>query len=544
MENQSVGSSNSRREEPEIYSGGDELSRYESNVSASRTLSRRLTGADELIEKAKESKEPLPQMGGGRPYPPTLPDREQFIVSYDGPDDPIHPHNFPLRKKVIFCFIVGFNALGIVLGSAMFSSASAPVELQYHVGSTVGTLGTSLFVFGFASGPIIWGPMSELFGRKKILVCSSFVYVCFSFASATAENIQTIMITRFFAGFTGAAPLVAAPAAMADLFGVRTRGQATSIFAMVLFGGPMIAPILSAFIVKNPHMGWRWTMYITGIVAAAGLLLDIFVLEETHHPLILVRKAEILRRRTGNWGIVAPHEEITLDIREVAEKNLTRPLRMLFTEPILFLITIYNAFIYGILYLFLTAIPLIFQGKYHFIPGVAELPYLGMLIGILIGGMICVFFERRFLKAMDDNGGKPVPEERLPPMMLGAFLFAGGLFMLCWAGHYAERVHWIVPTLGAALSGTGLITIFLPCLNYIIDCYLFFAASALAGNTFLRSAFGAVFPLFARQMFEHLGIQWGGTLLGCFSLLLAPVPFLFYKYGKALRQKSKYAFDL
>lgn len=523
---------------------GDQLTRYESNVSASRTLSRRMTGADDLIEKAKESKEPLPPMGAGRDYPPALPDREQFVVSYDGPKDPMHPHNFPVTKKVIYCAVVGFNALCISMGSAMFSAAAPMVEMQYHVGQTVGTLGTSLFVFGFASGPVIWGPLSELFGRKPTLVISSFVYVCFCFATATAKDIQTIMITRFFGGFMGAAPLAAAPAAMADLFGVRTRGQAITIFSMVLFGGPMMAPIISAFIVKNPHMGWRWTMYITGIMSSVGCLADMFILEETHHPLLLVRKAELLRRRTGNWGIIAPHEELSLNLKEIIEKNFTRPLVMLFTEPILLLITIYNAFIYGILYLFLTAIPLIFQGKYGFIPGVAELPYLGMFIGTFLGGLICYAFETRFLHKMDANGGKPIPEERLPPMMVGSFFFAAGLFWLGWAGDYADKVHWIVPTLGAACAGIGLITIFLPCLNYIIDCYLFFAASAMAGNTFLRSAFGAAFPLFARQMFVNMEIRWASTLLGCFAILMIPVPFLFYKYGERVRAKSKYAFVL
>lgn len=567
MDTQSVGSTNSHKStisdkeqegvtpftgpsdkeaqvDDELYQNGDELSRYESNATAARTLSRKLTGADDLIEKSNQTDEPLPVMGGGREYPPELPSREKYLVSYDGPDDPIHPQNYAVWKKTVFSAIVGLNALCISMGSAMFSASAPVVEELFHVGSTVGTLGTSLFVFGFASGPVIWGPLSELFGRKIVMVCSSFTYVCFCFATATSENIQSIMITRFFSGFLGAAPLVTAPAVMADMFGIRTRGQVTCVFAMVLFGGPMLAPIISAFIVKNPHLGWRWPMYIVGIISGFATFLNVFVLKETHHPLILVRKAETLRRRTGNWGIAAPHEEVSLDFKEIVEKNLTRPLVMLFTEPILFLITLYNAFIYGILYLFLTAIPLIFQGKYHFAPGVAELPYLGMFIGTFIGGLICLVLEKRFLKVMAANGGKPVPEERLVPMMVGSFFFAAGLFWLGWAGDYPDKVHWIVPTLGAASAGIGLIAIFLPCINYIIDCYLFFAASALAGNTFLRSAFGAAFPLFARQMFVNMEIRWACTLLGCVAIALIPVPFLFYKYGRQLREKSKYAFVL
>lgn len=531
-------------EDHRVGANEDELLRYELNAEASQTLSRRLTGGDKLVEEANKTNEPLPVMGGGRDYPPALPDRAPYAVSFDGPDDPLHPHNWPVGKKIFLCLIVGLSALSVSMGSAMFAESQEVLMEKFHIGATTATLGTSLFVFGFASGPVIWGPLSELYGRRVVLIPSSLGYVCFSFATATAKDIQTIMICRFFAGFIGAAPLVVSPAALADLFGAAQRGKAMAIFAMVLFGGPMLSPILGGFTVKNPGLGWRWTEYFTGLIGVIALILVVFGFSETHHPLLLVRKAEILRRRTGNWGIHAPHEEFSLSLKEIAEKNISRPLVMLFTEPILFLISLYNAFIYGLLYLFLTAIPMIFIGNYHFSQGVGELPYLSMLVGIFIGGFACILFEKPFLKKMAANGGKPIPEERLLPMMLGSFFFAGGLFWLGWAGDFPDKVHWIVPTIGASFIGFGLILIFLPCLNYLIDCYLFFAASAMAANTFLRSSFGGIFPLFARQMFTAMKIRYAATLLGCVALALIPVPFLFYKYGKSIRERSKYAIVL
>lgn len=537
--------------EPQAFDGDLENQVSEADVayvasqaSIARTLSRRLSGAEELYREASQSKAPLPSMGGGKPLPPNLPDRDPYAVEWDGKEDPEFPHNWSLMRKVNVCFSTVISALAVAVGSAFFAEASQSIMAVYHVGWTVATLGVSLFVFGFASGPVVWGPLSELYGRKPILLISMFGYTCFSFAVGAAKDIQTIMICRFFAGFVGAAPLVVAPASMADVFNASTRGKAMTNFSMVLFGGPMIGPILGAFTVKNPHLGWRWTSYFCGIIGGISVVAIALTMEETHHGVILARRAEILRRRTGNWGIHAPHETVSLSIKEICEKNIARPLVMLFTEPILFLVTLYNAFIYGLLYLFLTAVPLIFSRRYHFILGVAELPYIAMLIGIFIGGILSIYLDRRYITAMKKNGGKPVPEERLPPMMLGAFLFAGGLFWLCWTGDYPDSVPWIVPTIGTAPIGMGLILIFLPCLNYIIDCYLFFAASALAGNAFLRSAFGAAFPLFALQMFENMGIKWAGTLLGCVAVALIPVPFMFYKYGKQLRQKSKWAFDL
>lgn len=176
--------------------------------------------------------------------------------------------------------------------------------------------------------------------------------------------------------------------------------------------------------------------------------------------------------------------------------------------------------------------------------GVGELPYISMLIGVLLGGITIILFEKRYIKAMENNGGKIIPEMRLEPMILGGFTFVIGIFWLGWTGDYPEHVHWIVPVIGAAFVGHGLMSIFLPSFNYIIDCYLLYAATALAGNTFIRSSFGAVFPLFARQMFTNLTIKWAATLLGCFGILMIPVPFFFYAYGKKIRGKSKFAFVL
>ena len=77
--------------------------------------------------------------------------------------------------------------------------------------------------------------------------------------------------------------------------------------------------------------------------------------------------------------------------------------------------------------------------------------------------------------------------------------------------------------------------------TYLVDTYLMYAASALAGHTIIRSATGAAFPLFTTQMFDNLGINWAATLLGGIALVLAPIPFLFYKYGARIRSKSSFA---
>jgi DHA1 family multidrug resistance protein-like MFS transporter len=267
---------------------------------------------------------------------------------------------------------------------------------------------------------------------------------------------------------------------------------------------------------------------------------DLVFLEETYPPVILIAKAAELRRRTKNWGIHAKQEEIEIDFNELITKNFSRPMRILFTEPIVLLLSIYMAFIYGLLYLFMTAYPIVFQRIHGMSGGVGGLPYFGMVIGMILAGIYIVLTQPSYNRKLAANNGVPIPEWRLPPVIVGGVSFAIGLFWFGWSG-YKASIHWIVPTLSGLFTGFGLLSIFLQALNYLVDAYLMFAASAIAGNTFLRSLAGAGFPLFSQYMFKALGVNWAGTLLGCVAVCFVPIPVGFYFYGAKIREKSSFA---
>ncbi|KAF2401124.1 major facilitator superfamily [Trichodelitschia bisporula] len=490
--------------------------------------------------RSRRSNKPLPLFGGNKPYPPNLPEREQYVVEFDGADDPLHAQNWPIRKKIITAAILGYWTFVAAFSSSLFSPATRPVAAKFGVSGEVGILGVSLYVLGFATGPMLWAPLSELKGRRLPLLIASFGFTCFAFMVATAKDLQTVIICRFFGGFFGAAPLTIVAAVFSDMFNNQSRGMAITIFAIATFTGPLCAPFIGGFIIMNPNMGWRWTGYIAGIMGAIAFILNLFCLNETYPPILLIEKAEELRRRTKNWGIHAKQEEIEIDFRELIEKNFSRPMRMLFTEPIVLLLSIYMAFIYGLLYLFLTAYPLVFQGVHGMSPGVGGLPFFGMIIGQIIAGLVVGLRQPSYNRKLAANGGVPIPEWRLPEVIAGGISFAVGLFWFGWTG-YRQDIHWIAPTLSGLLSGFGLMSIFLQALNYLVDAYLMFAASAIAANTFLRSLAGAGFPMFATYMFNGMGIEWASTLLGCVAAALVPVPIWFYLRGAKIRAKSAYA---
>ena len=366
--------------------------------------------------------------------------------------------------------MLAYTSLISAFTSSIFSAATVAVSAHFHVSTEVGLLGLSFYILGFATGPTLWAPLSELRGRRLPIVIAMFGFSIFQIAVAVGKDLQTVLICRFWAGFFAACPLAVVAAVFSDMFDNRTRGIAITVFAMTVFCGPFLGPFIGGFITES-YLGWRWTQYLAAIMGFSAFALDFFFLEETYPPVILMAKAAELRRRTKNWGIHAKQEEIEVDFRELVTKNFSRPLRLLVTEPIVLLISLYMAFIYGLLYLFLTAYPIAFQRIRGFNAGVGGLPFFGMIVGQFFGGLYIVLQQPSYNRKLTANNNIPIPEWRLPPAIVGGVAFSAGLFWFGWSA-YKASVHWIVPTLSGVLTGFGLLTIFVQSLNYLVDTYL------------------------------------------------------------------------
>ncbi|KAH8698582.1 synaptic vesicle transporter [Talaromyces proteolyticus] len=489
--------------------------------------------------KSRPSKVSLPAFGAGKPYPPPLPAQEDYVVEFTGDDDPMYPQNWPLSRKIYTTVILAYTSICSTFDSAIFSASSVHVAAYFGVSLEVSVLSSSLYIMGYAFGPLVWAPLSELSGRRPPVLIAMLGFGIFNTGVAVSKDLQTLMICRFFSGVFGSCPLTVVAAIFSDIYNNRTRGVAIAMFSSTVFLGPLIAPFIGGFI-NLSYLGWRWTAYIPAIMGYAAFVLNVFFLKESYPPVVLVDKASELRRRTKNWGIHAKQEEIEVDFRELVINNFSRPLRLLFKEPLILAVTIYLSFIYGLLYCFLTAYTLVFQGVHGMNAGVGGLPLFGLVVGIFGAASYIIYSSRAYNAKLAANGGIPVPEWRLPPVIIGGVLFAAGLFWFGWTG-FKGSIPWIVPTLSGLFTGFGLLIIFIQLFNYLIDTYLMFAASAIAANTFCRSLVAASFPLFSRQMFNNMGIQWASTLLGCLAVALIPIPVGFYFFGRRLRMKSTFA---
>ncbi|KAF4122993.1 Major Facilitator Superfamily [Geosmithia morbida] len=466
---------------------------------------------------------------------PTSPDH---VVDFDGPDDPYHPLNWATWKKVVTTGLYGLITMSATWASSAYAAGTEQVADEFGVGRQVATLGTSLFLLGFGVGPLLWAPLSEVYGRRPAVMLPMLVSVFFSFGSATAKDLQTLMITRFFAGYFSSAPVSNTGGVLGDLFTASTRAVALMGYALAVVTGPVIGPIVSAAVVQQDDLGWRWTEYLTGMLQAAVLVVGVIFIDESYPPVLLVYKARRLRFESGNWALHARFEEWDVSVAEMAKKFLVRPVQLL-TTPICFLVALYASFCYGILYMQLGGIPIIFAEHRGWNPFVASLVFLNILIGVFLGCGVNFLNQKHYTKAYRAAGNRPVPERRLPPMMVGAVLFSAGQFVTGWTAD--AEYHWIIPCIGFVLFGTGFFTLFQAALNYLVDTFQANAASAVAANTFLRSVFAAALPLVVGPMYHNIGIGPGMSIMGGFATLLIPVPYVFFIYGKRIRARYKWS---
>lgn len=218
-------------------------------------------------------------------------------------------------------------------------------------------------------------------------------------------------------------------------------------------------------------------------------------------------------------------------------KFAIRPFLMLAT-PICFFISVYASFIFGVFYASLAAFPVIYEEGRGWNKLVGTFPFFPLLVGIALGSVVVAFNQRYYNKKYHASGGKVIPEARLLGMMFGSFFFAAGLFILGWT---AERDGWIASFAGIALVGYGFFTIFQSALNYLVDAFKTYGASAIAANTFLRSSFTAVFPLFIEPMYHRMGIPWATSVFGFFATILIPIPFVLFVYGEKIRARGRFS---
>ncbi|KAL7785862.1 major facilitator superfamily domain-containing protein [Trichoderma ceciliae] len=466
-------------------------------------------------------------------------DLEKSIVGWDSQQDPNMPLNFSRGRKWLITILLSAITFMTPFASSILAPSLAALEKDYGVSDiTLGSMPVSIFLLGYAIGPLLLSPLSEIYGRNLILISANAWFCIWLVGCALAPSLNTLIFFRFMAGAGGSACQTIGGGILGDIFPVTDRGKAMTIWMLGPIVGPTVAPVIGGFVSET--IGWRWVNWLSCIPAAIVVVAMIFLNHETNHQVLIARKTERLRKELNQPELrscyIDPSSPI-LSKRRLLLLGLVRPMKMLLRSPNIFGLSLYIAFAYGCLYLLYNTIPTVFQETYGWALGTTGLVYLTLLVGYGIGLLSFAFLsDSTVIRMTAANGGVYEPEMRLPDCIWFALILPTTFFWYGWSADKA--VHWIVPIIGIAPFGIGIIGILLPIQTYIVDAYPQYAASGLAGFSVLRNTIAAFLPLAGPQLYKNLGVGWGNSLLGFIAIILIPIPVLIYKYGKWMRLRS------
>lgn len=462
------------------------------------------------------------------------------IVEFQ-PGDPENPLNWSKAKKWTYTLLLGIVCFMVAFASAVVTGDMEGPQETFGVSSEVVILTITLFVIGFGVGPLVFAPLSEEVGRFPVYNVTLAFAVIFIIPCAVAKNIGTLLVCRLIGGVAFSAPITLVGGSLSDIWTTKERGTPMAFFSAAPFLGPVMGPLVGGFIGDNA--GWRWLYWVMLIFSGCVYLVTLVSLRETHHATILKQRAKKLRKITGDSKYKTKKELVPQSFGAVMKITLSRPPQLLF-EVIVFLVTIYMSVLYGLLYMFFFAYPVVFMEGKGWSASMTGLIFIGVAIGIVIATAAAPFINNDYNRRAESyriEGKIPPPELRLIPMMISCWCVPVGLFIFAWTSF--PHVHWIGPAIAGIPSGIGFLLLYNSANNYIIDSYQHFAASALAAKTFVRSIWGACVPLFTVQMYHRLGYEWAGSLMAFISLACCAIPYLFFFYGATIRKRSKYAYD-
>lgn len=349
---------------------------------------------------------------------------------------------------------------------------------------------------------MIWSPLSEIptIGRNSIYFYTILAFVLLQLPTGFAVDMPMFLVFRLVTGFFGSPCLATGGATLTDTIDPARVAYAITIWGSFGICGPVFGPIIGGFVA--PAKGWRWTIWVFTWLCAFVVIMLFFLLPETSAPHILYKRAQRLRKATGDQRFRSKSEiEATTQTRRDQLMLLGMACKLTFTEPIVFFMDLYTALLYGVLFTWFESFPLVFGDTYGFNISQQGLVFLG----IFVGGIITLPFFLLWIKhGIVPNFNKPTfrPEMVLPPTFIGAAALPICLFWYGWSAR--KGVPWIVPTIGSGSFTIAIITLFNPVLNYLGIAYPANAASIFAGNALFRATFGAIFPLFVRHTQEHL----------------------------------------
>ncbi|KAI3342528.1 major facilitator superfamily domain-containing protein [Ustulina deusta] len=437
---------------------------------------------------------------------------DENIIGWESQDDPTMPFNFSSQDKWVWVGLLSVITLLTPFASSILSPAIATLDKEFHNDNEiVGSMIVSIYLLGYVVGPIIIAPLSEIYGRKVVLTTANAFFCVWQIGCALAPNIETLIVSRFFSGVGGAGCLTLGGVIVGDLFCPDQRGFAIGVWNLGPLLGPTVGPVIGGFLTKFP--GWRYDFWIVLAAASLVTILIQVLTKETSHKALIHRKTQLLREELGQGSLKSCYDDSNgQTTTRVLLTGLIRPLKMLVLSPIVFLLSLYIAFVFGVVYLLYTTIPTVFEETYGFNVDLTGLVYLSLGLGNILGWLVCTFLsDRTIVKLAQANDGHFEPEMRLTTSIYFGIFLPVTLFWYGWSAY--NKNHWASTLFSLAPYGFRIMGLFLPIITYLVD---------------------------RPPLYDSLGLGWGNSLLGFICIAMIPLPIIFNKFGGRLRKAERF----
>ncbi|KPI37157.1 putative transporter [Cyphellophora attinorum] len=466
---------------------------------------------------------------------------DPFLVHFDFPHDPSNPRDWSLGRKWIVTSVLSVTGLIRITVSTIMAPALPQISKDLNMNSVESLMALSVYLLATAFGPLLIGPLSEMYGRSPILHSTNIWFLIWNLVCGFANTKGTLIASRLLAGLGASAIYSLGNGVLGDIWPPEQRGRSIGLYMLIPLLGAAIGPIVGGIIAGRTS--WRWIFWETSIVQAFAVVFCLVAFRETHTQTILNEKAKALCRSTGDDRYHARLSDLERQqtFWSALGMHLTRPFRLLIFHPIVQIQAMVSGYNYGLLYLILATYSSFWTDHYHETVSYSGLHYLSVCVGEItgsqIGGFLMDFASKALRKKHSATSQDSGAEYHIPLMAPAYLLTAVGLLLGGWSAQHL--LPWPVVDVGFLIASFGNTIAGQVITAYVIDAYPNHVASASAGAQLIRSLTAFGFPLFAPAMFRKLGYGWSYTILDASGLLIGlPATAALWWHGARLRKKA------
>lgn len=465
---------------------------------------------------------------------------DPFLVTFNAPHDPENPKDWRRLKKWAVTSVLSATGVNRIMVSTIMAPALSAIASDLNMTDTESVMGMSVYLLATAFGPLLIGPLSEIYGRGPVLHTTNIWFLVWNLICGFAQTKGMLLASRFLAGFGASAIYALAGGVLGDIWRPEERGRSLGLYSLIPLLSVAVGPIVGGLIVGATT--WRWIFWATSILQGILVIGSLIVFRETYAPVILEKRAKRLRKTTGQEQYHCTSMKQPSDNSKIGElrRNLTRPWRLLMFHPIIQMQACLSGLEYGVTYIVVATYSSLWTSQYGESVTTSGLHYISMSLGevlaAIIGGPAMDAIYHRLKHRSPTQEG--CPEFRMPLMLPGSIALILGLFMYGWSAQ--THTVWPVVDIGMALLMGGGTMTGQSMQAYVIDTYSEHTSSASAATQFLRSLGAFGLPLFAPAMYSSLGYGWSNSLLALVVAALSlPITMVIWFRGENLRARMK-----